>query len=535
MAKELDPARFEVVQQGPVTLDPSRYEVVQGPTVKLPDASVLQVSPKMAPVMAEQRLPPANPNATTGDKIRAGVRGGLQGFYGGFADELAAAFEAPFSDKTYSQIRDEYRAKHEQAQRDAPMLYAGSTLIGAAKGPPVLPTGGGFIGSVGRGAAQGAASGLGHSTADLTKGDVSAAAKDTLKGGALGGVVGGAIGYPAQRIVSGAPARVDQRTFDAIGYKGTAVQRQKLGFKKRDVVTAAKEAKVDSVIDDPAAMQARAERAADKITERNRATYDAVDKAAGGIPVGRVVDALENAAASTEKSPSGLAMAGALRRMKDDVQTAWGERGAVTTRELRSEITKWQTKGYAGSQLIDPTAAKQVARDAATAAHGVLDDHMAAGAKANPALKKQVAKVQRDNKKISALIKIAEVAERRANQAQFSRRSDSIVRDVTSWARDKARSTVAPIDRAIASLVKAAQTGKAPKESINAAVKAGLSRETANRVFTTFAKQATEMAETGVPRALARAPGAAVDLATGAGEKAVQVIADPFMPSDEPY
>lgn len=140
--------------------------------------------------------------------IEAALRGLGQGASLGFADEISAAVRAPFSEKTYEELRDQARAADTAAKEQHPYLYGGGELggaIGTAFIPGLnlakLPSVGGRVAAA---AGIGAAAGLGGSDADLLKGEIGQAAKDTATGGAIGGVFGAAAEAlsPAMRYVS---------------------------------------------------------------------------------------------------------------------------------------------------------------------------------------------------------------------------------------------------------------------------------------------------------------------------------------------
>ena len=56
-------------------------------------------------------------------QLAAGVRGLVQGGTLGFSDEIKGAVQAPFSDRSYTQIRDEERARNEAAEKRHPGTY----------------------------------------------------------------------------------------------------------------------------------------------------------------------------------------------------------------------------------------------------------------------------------------------------------------------------------------------------------------------------------------------------------------------------
>jgi len=112
----------------------------------------------------------------------------LQGASAGFADEAEAGIRSMLSDKTYQQEREGVRARYRAEEEANPKTYLGGEFGGAAA--TALIPGLGEV-TIPKMAAQGALYGLGSSEADLTKGDVGGAAKDTAIGGAVGGALGG--------------------------------------------------------------------------------------------------------------------------------------------------------------------------------------------------------------------------------------------------------------------------------------------------------------------------------------------------------
>jgi hypothetical protein len=135
----------------------------------------------------------------------------LQSLSFGGADEIKAAIEAPFSDKTYEQIRDEERELVKQAEESNPGLY-NTMSFGAGVIPAIASGGLGLVKSAasaakavpslakiaGLGAAQGAAQGLGSSEVD----NISDLGVDVASGAGLGATVGGAIGAGVRGVSS---------------------------------------------------------------------------------------------------------------------------------------------------------------------------------------------------------------------------------------------------------------------------------------------------------------------------------------------
>jgi len=128
---------------------------------------------------------------TPGESFQAGV---AQGGTLGIGEELMGGLRATqdiMGDKysisdlpeRYRQRRGEYRAYNELARGQNPGSYMGGEITGGVL-TAFIP--GGQVGTLGKAALMGGASGLGLSEADLTEGDFSGAAGDIAKGAALG-------------------------------------------------------------------------------------------------------------------------------------------------------------------------------------------------------------------------------------------------------------------------------------------------------------------------------------------------------------
>jgi hypothetical protein len=141
---------------------------------------------------------PAEPDVSLGQDVADVLRTAVgQGAAMGFGDEVEAAVRAPFSDRTYAEIRDDVRAQNADFGRRHPVLapslevagaigsafVPGLNVAGAAKGATAL-------GRIGRaaatGAALGAVTGIGKDESGTASGTLASAA-----GGAAGGFLGG--------------------------------------------------------------------------------------------------------------------------------------------------------------------------------------------------------------------------------------------------------------------------------------------------------------------------------------------------------
>lgn len=159
------------------------------------------------PVFEEtQAIEPAAPAREIG-MLEAGALGSVKGVTLGFDDEIAGAAGALLQKlgsnspedfwTLYSKIRDNVRQTHAEAEEAQP----GASIVGELAGSLVLPVpglaavkGAGFAAKAAAmaktGAKAGAIAGLGLSDADLTKGELGEAARDTAGGALLGGATG---------------------------------------------------------------------------------------------------------------------------------------------------------------------------------------------------------------------------------------------------------------------------------------------------------------------------------------------------------
>lgn len=183
-------------------------------------------------------------------KFESALRGGAQGLSLGSADEGSAAIravkdyllnkfeqgESGYGD-IYRRLRDESREKDRLAREANPKTFMGSQVAGA-----ILPAAAATIGTkgaalpavAGRLGAMGVAEGLGHSEADLTKGEIGQGAQDAALGGLVGlatPVVAKGAGTVAKNLFKkGADAAgsvADVQASKALGLTGA--QRGKVG------------------------------------------------------------------------------------------------------------------------------------------------------------------------------------------------------------------------------------------------------------------------------------------------------------------
>jgi hypothetical protein len=154
----------------------------------------------------------------------AGAKGAGQGITGGFGDEINGAVQAlgaRFLPESmggggeqakkkglldlYRQNRDTFRQEDATAEQDQGAAYGVGNVVGGAALTPLIPGGSAnsLRGLLMAGGGLGAATGLGTSKADMTRGELGRAAFDTAVGGAVGAGAG-LLGHGIQKGLSGA-------------------------------------------------------------------------------------------------------------------------------------------------------------------------------------------------------------------------------------------------------------------------------------------------------------------------------------------
>lgn len=130
---------------------------------------------------------------TSGEKVRQLAQGATLGF----ADEIEAAARAPFSDQSYTDIRNQIRTEQDLFQQDFPSDALALEMTGGALVPGIglanvarAPTVGGQVMRMsGLGALGGGTAGLGYSESETVPG----MALDTAIGSGLGATLGGGL------------------------------------------------------------------------------------------------------------------------------------------------------------------------------------------------------------------------------------------------------------------------------------------------------------------------------------------------------
>lgn len=276
----------------------------------------------------------ARPDRRAVGTAEAAGRGFLQGASMGFGDELTGAAEALLTDKKYAQARDESRFENQQAQDQHGFAYgAGQVAGGVASGlatAPLLPAAGTLGSAVGGGALVGAASGLGSSEADLTKGDALGALRDTAIGGAVG-AAGGAVAHGLGKFVANAPKRLEERVISDLKGEGTkSLTTPTLGralSENGDNVREAVKAAALKPMQAPTKIAAAVEKATEKFGGEIGEVYQEAAKAHPGITMRQLIEPVEKRAASYLDNPATESMGLALKdKVVGAIERTYGDR-----------------------------------------------------------------------------------------------------------------------------------------------------------------------------------------------------------------
>ncbi len=374
-------------------------------------------------------------------------RGALQGVSLGFSDEIAGAIGSLFSDKSYSQIRDESRQANEAAKQAHGGFYLGGEIGGGIASsliPGLNIAKGASVGlAAGKAALAGGLAGLGSSEADLTKGDFGRAAIDTAKAAAAGAVIGGGL-QKLGHIVSEAPAAAKGRILKEIaegeGMHGSATNTAKKLLVKNEgnvleaatqpftMEGAAKPITLADIVGKPAkevlpVIEERLNQVGSQLDQH----YDVVDKVTGGVSMQDLVTYLDKEVATLKKSPLNEQYINAVNDIKKSALEAWApdlgkqmvaqermtamglknhqmiEDVLVPTKEVRAMVTRLQTRGSQVINPLNPGEASIMKQDMGKLMKGFIDEHLTMPAEAAPEVIQAVKAIKDINRTYSGL------------------------------------------------------------------------------------------------------------------------------------
>lgn len=375
-------------------------------------------------------------------------RGLLQGVTLGFSDEIGGAIGSLFSDKSYSQIRDEIRANDKAAKEAHPFLYGAGEIGGGiatafvpglnvAKGASLAKT----ALSLG---AQGAAAGLGGSEAT----DIGGMAKDAAIGGVLGAGIGAAA-HGAGKLLSAAPAKaIEDRAANVVqgeGLSGAASQASKKALARdtegvdKALTTAFKaegEKKpitLASIMRDPAkeVLPVVDERLS-QIGKKLDPIYAKFDKAeGGGMSIHHIVNSIDDEVAQLGRQPGNEQLIKALESARDSAVKSWApemvekiaanrktaamgldsvfknmEDVKVPFADVRNWVTRLQQKAVPLEETSIKTNVAMKVRD-------LLNNTIEAAADNHPKLAKEAEALFENNRMFSATARIRDAVEER--------------------------------------------------------------------------------------------------------------------------
>lgn len=270
--------------------------------------------------------------APTTDMLTSAARGFKQGLSGNWGDEIWGGLAAGFTDKTYEQARDESRAADKAAQESHPFAFGAGEVAGGVAGAAVTPElgllkGGGFAVNAARGAAQGIVSGAGASDGH----DAKEVIQDAAKGGLIGAATGGVLGTVAEKVVRGAPERVDERLVQAIT-GGRATTAGKKIYQNEDLVlNAARKFGLDDVLKKGGAeaFDTAAEAARKDVGQQIGQAFEAADQSFLGVKTKEVASAVR-ATAGKYRSPVEAPIRKQIEALAKQVETDWGGKATAS-------------------------------------------------------------------------------------------------------------------------------------------------------------------------------------------------------------
>ena len=410
--------------------------------------------------------------------VESGARGAMQVATLGFADEASAAIEHGIAqvplvrdasawlsekmgedpelarrqanpDVTYSERRDQNRERDALGLKHHPTATIGGNILGG-----LIP--GGALGAA-RGwqavkgaAAIGAASGAGTSEADLIKGDVAGAAKDTAIGAGVGALVGGAAEgvkagakYVGNKVVDGIKKRIIDEIKDEVPGKLLQKQVTRAGNNIADeVITGPDSTAVRGAWNgDPDKGRAAIRPIIEKIGNANDAAYETFERAGrGNVPIGKFhADMTADAQEMRAAGANGGKLADAIEAYRDNVitqaQKAQGLEAnvlplSVDMRQLRGLTTGAQEAAATTLGALAPNVQKKITDRVSQIASERMGDAITSAASGDPLLTKTAEIIRANNRRFNALLTVDNVLKQRADAVD----KKSIIKAITGSA-----------------------------------------------------------------------------------------------------
>lgn len=366
-------------------------------------------------------MPIAAPKAAP-SKTESFLRGGLQGATFGGSDELIGGIESLFTDKSYTEARDESRAANAAAKQANPLTYGAGEVgggIATAFVPGVGLAKGASLGAkVGMAAFEGAGAGFGYSEGK----DLESLAKDTAAGAALGAVGGAAfagVDKGLAKLVASSPERASKRIVQEIVSTTNPTQRNKLlgeGGKNAGRVgkLVLEDPDLLKAYRDPTKLQSVVKSKLAAETEKLAPIYESVDQMSRGVDATDVWGVVDGAAKKYKDKFRG-GIADMIQKKADDLSQQIGGSKHLTASQMRDVVASFQDDAFAGS-FINPTAAKKAMREVSGDLREMLNAHVEGVA--GTAKIANAGNIRRINQRVSDLVNLKDVVERAATRAE---------------------------------------------------------------------------------------------------------------------
>ncbi|HYE58875.1 MAG TPA: hypothetical protein VD948_10225 [Rhodothermales bacterium] len=397
--------------------------------------------------------PPRRMQLTDADKVEfdderpkqtsaaeASLRGGMQGAMP-FIDEIAGGIKALAGNKDirtlgsdYRRERDAERARTAVAEKEHEGVFRGSQVagtvatafvpgLGPVKNAAMLAK----LGRTGANAAKagglGALQGLGASEADLTKGDVVGAAKDTAIGAGTAAATSAVInkaGDAARKLVGGAEARIAERPAKEL-LEGIPARTQDkslaiLGGKTGTAAEIAADKELNAARKNPQLFLDVVGRKADEMGEEIGTLFKNVDKADPGIARDRflgVLGKMRDKYAADLDSPK----VNAIKNEIAAIEELLGDRQVVPASVAHAVAKRYGRAGFSGN-FTNPTDGKMLGREMYAAVKDELHKYVDEVAEKTGSLKDTASRLQHINKSYSRLSALEELAEKKAERAE---------------------------------------------------------------------------------------------------------------------
>lgn len=303
----------------------------------------------------------------------------------------------------YRRNRSSFQADLDTAQKEHSGAYLGGELLGAIALPVPGANAKGMAKAAAyakQGAKIGAASGLGHSRADLTEGEVGRAFIDTLVGGATGYALGGALGYGAGKLDPWLQKIAQKRAYQALDPELEAVRRELGEGATSDAVAEEARRLGKRALDEGIIPEGKLGRwaSAETLADRAKQAKDAAGALKGGFVNtaqdaigGRPVDpenialAIEREALRAQESGAGQDTARALMREVEAIRKAGvgralaGKDPRFTLPEAEAEKTLMQQGVYKVGKALQGGPREEAKRIAARVAKRATEDAIESG------------------------------------------------------------------------------------------------------------------------------------------------------------